>query len=362
MYNMEQHVKILVINPGSTSTKVALFEDEKRIVEKKIDHSRMELSGFSSIKAELPMRIDRVREFLDENEIDLCELDVIVSRGGILPPVRHGAYVIDDELVETLLDRPVEQHASNLGAGIAQAIAKEGGEIPAFIYDSISVDEMTPLARFSGIKGYDRRSFSHALNTRAVARAVAEREGFDLLTSNVIVAHLGGGISMNLQSNGEIIDIVSADEGPFSTERAGGIPIYQAARIARERGADVLYAYEIGEGGFTSYLGTNDAREVAQRASDGDDDARIVIEAMGYQAAKAIAGLATVVNGDVRAIILTGGMSHMKRLTDSIEDRVAFIAPVFIMAGELEMEALAAGAYRIMCGEESASILADRSK
>lgn len=359
-HNVEYPVNILVINPGSTSTKVALFEDEKRVIERKIDHTRDELSAFSSIKEELPMRIGRVKDFLRENKMKPDELDVIVSRGGMLPPVRHGAYVVDDELVETLLNHPVEQHASNLGAGIAQAIAEEGGGIPAFIYDSISVDEMIPLARFSGVKGYDRRSFSHALNTRAVARAVAEREDFDLLKSNVIVAHLGGGISMNLQSNGEIIDVVSADEGPFSTERAGGIPIYQASRIAREKGAGALYAYEIGEGGFTSYLGTNDAREVDRRAASGDDDARLVIEAMGYQAAKSIAGLATVVNGDVRAIILTGGMSHIKRLTDAIEERIAFIAPVFIMAGELEMEALAAGACRVMRGEESAAIFADR--
>ncbi len=350
-------MKILVINPGSTSTKVALFENETRIVEKKIDHSRAELSEFSSISAELPMRIERVKEFLVENETTPEELDVIVSRGGMLPPVRHGAYVIDDYLVETLLERPVEQHASNLGAGIAQAIAREGGEKPAFIYDSISVDELIPLARFSGIKGYDRRSFSHVLNTRAIARAIAEREDFDLLQSNVIVAHLGGGISMNLQSNGEIIDVVSADEGAFSTERAGGIPIYHAARIAREEGADVLYAYEIGKGGFTSYLGTNDAREVERNALAGDDYARSVLEAMAYQAAKAIAGLATVVNGDIRAIVMTGGMSHSTLLTEAIKERVEFIGPVFIMAGELEMEALASGAYRVMRGEESASHL-----
>ncbi len=353
-------MKILVINPGSTSTKVALFEDTERIVEKKIDHSREELSAFSSIKAELPMRISRVKDFLHEHETSPGELDVIVSRGGMLPPVSHGAYVIDDELVETLLDRPVEQHASNLGAGIAQAIAAEGDGVPAFIYDSISVDELIPLARFSGIKGYDRRSFSHTLNTRAVARVIAEREGFDLLKSNVIVAHLGGGISMNLQSNGEIIDVVSADEGAFSTERAGGVPIYQAARIAREEGADALYAYEIGEGGFTSYLGTNDAREVERMAANGDEEACLVLDAMGYQVAKAIAGLATVVNGNVRAIILTGGMSHMKRLTDAINERVSFIAPVFLMPGELEMEALATGAYRVMRGEESAEVLGDR--
>ncbi|HNZ63140.1 MAG TPA: butyrate kinase [Bacillota bacterium] len=350
-------MKILVINPGSTSTKVALFEDEKRITEKKIDHSREELGAFSSIAEELPMRIARVKEFLAENGTVPGGLDVIVARGGMLPPVRHGAYVVDDNLVETLLERPVEHHASNLGAGMAQAIAREGGGKPAFIYDSISVDELTPLARFSGIKGYDRRSFSHVLNTRAIAKAVAEREGFDLMSSNVIVAHLGGGISMNLQSNGDIIDIVSADEGAFSTERAGGIPIYQAARIAREEGADALYAYEIGKGGFTSYLGTNDARVVERDALNGDEKARTILEAMGYQAAKAIGGLATVVRGEVRAIVLTGGMSHIKLLTDTITERVSFIGPVFVMAGELEMEALAAGAYRVMRGEERAALL-----
>lgn len=162
---------------------------------------------------------------------------------------------------------------------------------------------------------------------------------------------------MNLQSNGDIIDIVSADEGAFSTERAGGIPIYQAARIAREEGADALYAYEIGKGGFTSYLGTNDARVVERDALNGDEKARTILEAMGYQAAKAIGGLATVVRGEVRAIVLTGGMSHIKLLTDTITERVSFIGPVFVMAGELEMEALAAGAYRVMRGEERAALL-----
>ena len=200
----------------------------------------------------------------------------------------------------------------------------------------------------------ERASLALDLSSRQLVEVAAHVAGERLHV------HEGGDGERRIVPNGEIIDVVSADEGAFSTERAGGVPIYQAARIAREEGADALYAYEIGEGGFTSYLGTNDAREVERMAANGDEEACLVIDAMGYQVAKAIAGLATVVNGNVRAIILTGGMSHMKRLTDAINERVSFIAPVFLMPGELEMEALATGAYRVMRGKESAEVLGDR--
>ncbi len=348
-------MKILVINPGSTSTKVALFEDLKPVGEEKINHPHTELAGFHSIRDQLSMRVARVRDFLGRQGMEPSELDVVVARGGMLPPVRHGAYRVDPQLVETLLDHPAEEHASNLGAGIAYQLT-EGTSIPAFIYDSVSVDELPPVARLSGVKGQDRRSFSHVLNTRAVARRIADQEGFDLEDVNVIVAHLGGGISLNLQSGGSLIDIVSADEGPFSTERAGGLPVFAAVRIARQEGIDALYRYATGTGGLISYTGSSDALAIEEQARQGDAYAALLYEGIAYQTAKAIGGLATVVKGQVRAIILTGGMARSERVTEAIRERVAFMAPVYVYPGELEMEALAGGAWRVMLGQEEARV------
>jgi butyrate kinase len=302
------------------------------------------------------MRLERVKAFLDKEGLDVSQLDVIVARGGMLPPVKHGAYIVDHYLVQTLLERPAEAHASNLGAAIALGLVGQEA-IPAYIYDSVSVDELGDLARLSGIKGYDRRSFSHVLNTRAVARKIAHEEGFDLEECHVIVAHLGGGISLNLQSRGKLIDVVSADEGPYSTERAGGLPVFTAFRIAQEEGLEALYQYEIGQGGLMSYTGSNDALAIERQAETGDAYAAMLYDGLAYQVAKAIGGLATVVKGEVRAIILTGGMANSKRVTEAVKERVAFIAPVFIYPGELEMEALAAGAWRVMTGQEEAARL-----
>lgn len=348
-------MKILVINPGSTTTKVALFEALTLLKEKKINHSNQELARFDSIGDQLDMRVERVSEFLNEEGMHPSDLDVIVARGGMLPPVRHGAYRVDEALVETLLERPAEQHASNLGAGIAFRLARPH-DIPAYIYDSVSVDELEPVARLSGVKGYDRRSFSHVLNTRAVAREIARQEGFDLEETNVIVAHLGGGISLNLQSKGSLIDVVSADEGPYSTERAGSLPVFSSVQIVKDQGVDALYKYETGLGGLLSYTGSNDAVAIEARALEGDEESLLLYQGIAYQTAKAIGGLATVVGGQVRAIILTGGMARSKLVTDAIKASVAFIAPVYVYPGELEMEALAAGAWRVMRGEEEARV------
>ncbi len=347
-------MNILAINPGSTSTKVALLTGDSFLVEKAIVHNSNLLSQFKNINDQLDMRIQAVKEFLADNQVAAEQLDIIVSRGGILPPVKHGAYFIDQLLVDTLLHRPVQEHASNMGAGIALKISEQGGGIPAYIYDSISVDELLPEARLSGVKGYDRRSFSHVLNTRAVARKIADREGFNLLEENIIVAHLGGGISLNVQAKSELIDVISADEGPFSAERAGALPIYNASEIAKKEGADALYSYEIGRGGLISYLDTNDAREVEKRITQGDKEAELVLKAMAYQIAKSIGSLAPVVCGDVRAIILTGGLTNSEFITKEVKKRVNSIAPVYIYAGELEMEALLEAGIRLLRGEEEA--------
>ncbi len=349
-------MKILIINPGSTSTKVGIYEDFKEEIIENISIEADVLKQFNDLYDQTDMRYEQVMEFLEKSKISPKEIDVIVSRGGMLPPVHTGAYVIDDELCHIMRHRPAQFHASNLGALIARRISKEY-EIPAYIYDAVSVDELTDQARMSGIKQYPRRSFSHTLNTRAVAMKYCEDKGLDYKESSLIVVHLGGGISMNFQKNGRLVDIVSSDEGPFSTNRAGVLPIYSCITIAEKEGATALQKYEDSIGGLISYLATNDAREVEKMIEEGNEEALLVYQSMAYQIAKSIASLAVVDNGKVDAIILTGGMSYSKMLTGWIKEKVEFIADVEIYPGEFEMRALAQGGYRVMKGMEEADYL-----
>ncbi len=349
-------MKILIINPGSTSTKVGIYENlEEKIIEN-ISIDAEILKKFDDLYEQTDMRYEQVMEFLNKNNISPDSLDVIVSRGGLLPPLHTGAYVIDDELCDIMRYRPAQIHASNLGALIARKISKEN-DIPAYIYDAVSVDELTDEARMSGVKKYPRRSFSHTLNTRAVAMKYCADNGLDYYKSSLIVAHLGGGISMNFQKNGRLVDTVSSDEGPFSTNRAGILPIYSCITIASEEGAEALQRYEDSIGGLVSYLGTNDAREVERQIESGNKEALLVYKSMAYQIAKSIASLAIVDNGRVDAIILTGGMAHSKMLTEWVKEKVEFISTVALYPGEFEMRALAQGGYRVMQGIESADYL-----
>lgn len=349
-------MKILIINPGSTSTKVGIYED---LEEKKIKNITIEadvLEKFENLYDQTDMRYEQVMGFLKENNIDPQSLDVIVSRGGMLPPLHTGAYVIDDELCDIMRYHPAQLHASNLGALVARKISKKYN-IPAYIYDAVSVDELTDEARLSGVKKYPRRSFSHTLNTRAVAMKYCADNGLDYHKSSIIVTHLGGGISMNFQKNGRLVDVSSSDEGPFSTNRAGVLPIYSCITIASEEGANALQKYEDSIGGLISYLDTNDAREVEKMINEGNKEALLVYKAMAYQIAKTIGSLSVVDNGKIDAIILTGGMSYSKMLTDWVKEKVSFIAPVVLYPGEFEMKALAQGAYRVMNGIEKADYL-----
>lgn len=349
-------MKILVINPGSTSTKVGIYEDnvEKIIENISIDIDR--LKEFKDLYDQTDMRLEQVLDFLKKNDISLNDIDVIMSRGGMLPPLHAGAYVIDDELCDIMRTHPAQLHASNLGCLIAREISKRSGA-KAFIYDAVSVDELTDVARLSGVKKYPRTSFSHALNTRSMAINYCERAGIDYHKSTIIVAHLGGGISLNIQKDGKMIDVFSSDEGPFSTNRAGQLPIYGCIKMVKEEGPECLQKYEDSIGGLVSYLGTNDAREVERMIADGDKEAKIVYEAMAYQISKAIGSLACVGRGKIDAIILTGGMAHSKMLTSMIKEMVDFIAKVEICPGEFEMKALAEGGYRVMTGKEKADFL-----
>ncbi|TCO73836.1 butyrate kinase [Marinisporobacter balticus] len=349
--------KILAINPGSTSTKIAIYENDKELYKKTIEHSNEEIEKYKNIAEQYEMRKEALMDFLKEVNFDVKELSSVVGRGGLLPPVQSGAYIVNEAMVERLAKRPIIEHAANLGAIIAYEIAKPLG-IQAFIYDSVAVDELDAIARISGMADIERDSFSHALNMRAVGIKVAKELGKSYKDMNMIIAHLGGGMSVSMHKKGKMVDIVSDDEGPFSPERAGRVPCKRLIELCYSGKFDknTMKKKLRGKGGLISYLGTNSALEVEERIKNGDEDAKLVYEAMAYQIAKGIGELATVVEGQVDQIIITGGIAHSKMMTNWIEKRVAFIAPVEIVAGENELQALAFGATRVLKGEEKAHV------
>ena len=352
--------RILAINPGSTSTKFAVYENEKQILSKVINHSVEELSKFNAIMDQFEMRKSEIIKVLNANKNDLKSINAVVGRCGGLPPVKSGAYIINDEMIDRLVNRPTLDHASNLGAMISYSIANEIG-VKSYIYDPISVDETDDIAKVSGLNGMDRLCLTHTLNTRAMAIKYAKTHNKNYKDLNLIVAHLGGGISLNVHEKGRMVDFVSDEEGPFSPERAGKLPskmlvdlCYSGKFTYKEMVKNVR-----GKGGLVSYLNTVDAKEVEKRIANGDKYAKLIYDAMALQIAKAIGELAVVVNGEVDAIIITGGIAYSKYISESITKRVQFIAPVEILAGENELEALAFGALRVMEGEEEATIYSE---
>ena len=349
--------RILAINPGSTSTKVAVYEDQQEIICKSLDHPVEEIEQFEHVQDQFDMRSQVIAAFLKENGIEASTLSAVVGRGGILPPVKSGAYAVNDLMVDRLKNRPVLEHASNLGPLIAYEMATSIGK-PAYIYDSVSVDELGDLARLSGIPELPRASFCHALNSRAMAMKVAEKMGSKYSEKNFVVAHLGGGASVSVHEKGKMVDILADDEGTFSPERSGRVPCVDLVKLCfsgKYSQKEVLKKLR-GGGGIKAYLGTVDVREVERRIEVGDKEAGLVLEAFAYQTAKGIAELSSVVCGKVDAIILTGGIAYSKRMVDWISERVSFIAPIQVMPGENEMEALAFGALRVLKGEEEAKV------
>lgn len=347
--------RILVINPGSTSTKIAVYEDEKEILRTNVEHPSEEIARYKTVADQFAMRRDRILAFLADNRMDLKGLSAAVGRGGMLPPVRSGAYRVNQLMVDRLLLSPPREHASNLGAPIAFDVAQPLG-IPAYIYDSVKVDELLPEARLTGLPEAPRTSICHALNSRAMAMKCAAAQGKTYTDVCVIVAHLGGGISCSLHDHGRLADVMPDNEGPFAPERAGRIPTADMVRLAFSGRYDAqsLMKRLNGGGGVKAHLGTVDMREVEDRIAKGDDHARLVLDAMCYQVAKAIGELATVVYGKVDRIVLTGGIAYSQAVTTKIRDRVQFIAPVEVYPGENELEALAKGALRVLRGEEEA--------
>ena len=299
-----------------------------------------------------------ILNWMTENEFFPSQLKAVVGRGGLLRPMPSGTYKVTETMVKDLIIGIQGDHASNLGGMIADAIAKEQG-IDAFIVDPVAVDEFEPLARISGLPHIKRKSLVHALNIRAIAISVAKDKYVPLEQLNLVMAHLGGGISIVPMKHGKMIDANNANEmGPFSPERAGGLPVGDIARMcfSGQYTPDELKKKIRGKGGMTAYLGTNDGREVLKRIEQGDEKAKLIFEAMGYQIAKEIGAMATVLEGKVDAVVLTGGVAYSKYLTDFITEHVSFIAPVIIKAGEDEMEALNLGVLRVLSGEEVAKI------
>ncbi|MBU5428121.1 butyrate kinase [Tissierella pigra] len=348
--------KILVINPGSTTTKIAIYENERELFCETLEHDINELERFQTIQDQFHMRKDMILSFLKDKGYNIEELSAIVGRGGMLPPVKSGAYRVNNIMVDRLKNRPAFEHASNLGALIAYEIASII-DVPSYIYDSVRVDELTDIARISGMPDISRTSTNHVLNSRAMAMKVAKKHGKNYNEITCIVAHLGGGISVNVQKKGKMIDIIADDEGPLSPERAGRVPCKALIDLCYSGKYDerTMHRKLRGSGGLKAYLNTHDAREVEKRIENGDKHAELVYEAMAYQVAKGIGELATVVEGEIDYIILTGGIAYSEMFTNWIIKRVKFIAPVEIMPGENEMESLALGTLRVLRGEEEAN-------
>ncbi|MEL7564175.1 MAG: butyrate kinase [Dehalobacterium sp.] len=351
----ESKYHILAINPGSTSTKIAIYENGLQLFKETIDHPKSETEKFLTVSDQFEMRKDAIINALQRKNFNLKLLKAVVGRGGILPPMKSGAYEVNQIMIDRLLHNPLVGHASNLGALIAYEIAEPLG-IKSYVYDPVTVDEYDDVARISGLPEFVRYSECHALNSRAVAREIARKLDKSYHDLNFIVAHLGGGISTSLHQKGRMVDAIADDEGTFSPERAGRVPCRQLVELCfsgRYDKQSILKKLR-GQGGLFAYLGISDALEVEERIKNGDADAYLIYSAMAYQVAKGIGELATVVNGEVDRIILTGSIAYSEMLTGWIKERVQFIASVEIVPGEHELEALAAGALRVVKGEETA--------
>ena len=346
---------VLVINPGSTSTKVALYKGRRRVAEQTVRHPVASLRRFKKIVDQAPMREAAVRQTLRACGVAPAMLDAVAARGGLLAPCPSGTYVVGPRMLDDLRRGRHGVHASNLG-GIIGARLAALANAPAFIVDPVVVDELCPEARFSGIPELERRSIWHALNQKAVARLVAKKLGKRYEQLDLVVVHLGGGISVAAHRRGKTVDVNNAldGDGPFAVERSGGLPAADLVRLAAKTPRAEMLRKITGGGGAVAYLGTNDMQEVERRAKSGDRAARDVIAAMAYQVAKEIGACAAVLAGNVDAVVLAGALARCKPLVGGIRRRVRFLAPIHVVPGDMEMDALAQGALRVLTGEARA--------
>lgn len=346
---------ILTINPGSTSTKIAIFENENNVFNTTIRHQSDELSQFKTIYDQFTFRKTAILAALDETPYTLNKFDAITGRGGMLKPIKGGTYLVNDTMIDYIKRAPRGEHASNLGCVIAKELADQIDK-PAFIVDPVAVDEMEDIARYTGMPEIKRQSLFHALNQKAVALKAAKdlKQPYD--KSHLIIAHLGGGISVGVHLNGRVVDVNNAldGDGPMSPERSGSVPLgplYKMA-ISGDYSLDEIKRKNYGNGGLVAYLGTNDGYEIEKRIKNGDQEAKFMVDVMCYQIAKEIGADATVLNGEVDAIVLTGGLAYDAYIVEQIKKRVTFISDVLVYPGEDEMEALALGTLRVLRNEE----------
>jgi butyrate kinase len=355
----KQQQRILVLNPGSTSTKIGVFDNDILIMENTIRHSTESLAQFTSIIDQFEFRKQTILEALDEEGMNVSNLSAVCGRGGLLRPIEGGTYAVNETMLNDLRKGVSGQHASNLGGIIAFEIA-QALNIPSFIVDPVVVDELDPIARVSGFALIERKSIFHALNQKAVARRYAKESGRAYSDLRLIVVHMGGGITVGAHIGGRVVDVNNGlhGDGPFSPERAGTVPAGDLVELCF---SGQYYRQEImkmlvGQGGLVGYLGTNDAVKVEKRIQKGDQEAKLIYDAMAYQVAREIGSASAVLEGKVDAIILTGGLAYGKSFVESITNRISWIADVVVMPGENELQALAEGAARVLNGEEQAKI------
>lgn len=355
----KDNYRILVINPGSTSTKIAVFENEQELFSTNVAHEAEVLKTFADVQDQLDYRKQTIVEELENKGVDVASIDIFVGRGGGLVAVESGAFLVTDRLLEDARKGMAGQHPAQLGSQICDALAKQyGGE--AYIYNAPDVDEYDELARVSGLKGVYRQCHIHALNQKEIALRYAAEQGKNYDDINLIICHIGGGVSITAHKRGKMADgnDIIRGEGPMAPTRAGAMPTIDILDLCFKEGADKKSVKDrlTKNGGLVDHLGTSDAREVEQMIANGDAYAKIVYDAMIYQIGKAVGSCAVTLKGDVSAIILTGGMAHSKTIVEGVRNYVEWIAPLVIMPGEFEMEALAAGALRVARGEEEPKI------
>ncbi|HHY14727.1 MAG TPA: butyrate kinase [Firmicutes bacterium] len=346
---------ILVINPGSTSTKLAVYENKKQKCETSLHHSNEDLARFGEIVEQRSFREKLIVRWLEDKGIPLLRLTAVVARGGLLAPMPGGTYSINTTMVSQLERGLYGKHASNLAGLIAYDLGRRLN-IPAYIVDPVVVDEMEPIARISGLPEIERKSIFHALNHKASAKKAADLMGCGYDQLNLIVAHLGGGISIGAHHRGRVVDVNNAltGEGPFSPERSGSLPPADLINYYFDNGCTKgeLIRKFAGNSGLVAQVGTNDCRLIEAKIAEGDSRSRLYLETMAYQIAKEIGRISTVLCGKVDQIVLTGGLAYSAVLVGEIEKRVGFIAPLQVLPGENELEALALGAWRVLAGEE----------
>lgn len=353
----ESDYQVLVINPGSTSTKIGVFQGETLGMDSTIRHTAEEIAQYPSIIDQYNFRKEAILKVLKDEGINISKLDAVCGRGGLLRPIAGGTYTVNDAMIEDLQKGYSGQHASNLGGILASEIA-EDLTIPSFIVDPVVVDELAPIARISGLSLINRQSIFHALNQKAVARRYAKQVNKKYEDLRLIVTHMGGGITVGAHAGGKVIDVNNGlhGDGPFSPERAGTVPTGDLVELcfSGKYFRNEMMRSLVGEGGLVGYLGTNDAVLVEKRIAAGDEKAKLVYDAMAYQIAKEIGSAATVLNGKIDAIILTGGLAYGKEFIELITSKIDWISEVVVYPGEDELQALAEGAIRVLSGEEQA--------